>query len=1167
MRLGKYAIPATLACAALFASCSSGSDPVALNSIATAVQDLTVDPSGSTTVLTFTSDMGLSGATVANFEAEDGETPVVVSVAGAMVTVEWSARVAPSNRVRSLGIDGVAATFANVTTSDASSPTFTITDGTQNPGLGGDIVEVTFAGPWVVESDAEDLDNWTLTIDATAMDLTGSTFVLDEPTQVLTITLGTLANLHASFDLAASGVRGVNDANVATTAVAGVATGDAVAPTLVSVEQNLTEDEFGRVVDFTFSEAMDPVFAAQLSHFSVASPYVATSIEQPAEDLLRLSFSGPIVPGQQDVTLTGLVDAHGNAFADAVVPVTQPSPVANAFDGTPAATTVENEGGDVLTVVTTQALDPITAADPLSWDLVVDGNTIDLSLQTLTYDLLAKTLTVDLDFDMTNGDAFQVTGLTVLDVDGEPFTDVANGNVSGDATAPTVLSITQNRNVDPTGKSLDVQFSEDVVEAAAETFGNYVDSGAMSLTSATLLTGLDSVRLVYDDVVVPGDVMFSIAGLADLAGNALTPVVNMNAGSTDTTSPSVAASDVQAIAGADNDTLAVRFDDDLIAAEVEDPASWTVESPLGTPVSLTGVTVLYTAATRLARMTFENGVDFQRGDDFQVALANFRDIGGNVVSTTPTTGDVVSETIVPLVHTVYRESSLANELVVRFTEPCTHLDDLYDVTTNADGTRYIVRDSLGALRGYAATATVLDEGLGVRLGYGFTIAASDTLDVLGCADLAGNPLLPALAVATVAEDTTQPSLVPGFNTLTCLSGENNDEIAIVFDRPMSPWNLFDDDRYSVTGPNGLVDLAFATFTFDGLSTVTIRLRAATNNNLVFGSSYDVSANDVWSAQGTERTIADNDVGLFVVGDSISPSVAVNDVRLDPADANSLLITVDETVKISAAANAANYDLNAGTLASSASRIAPHVIRATFGVPLVAGDVLEFNLTDLADNFSGTITRTVTSADATAPLVAGVVGTIVPGYGGDTIDVSFDEPVTSSVLPITNWTVLSNGTPLNLTGTRFTLVGAGNTVRLILPDTADLDANGNVSVTITTASDFAGNAFAAPVTLPGTVSGDSIAPSALPAFVNWRADPTGTTVDVWFDEEVDSAMAGAPLSWTATGGVTVQTVETLELDHYRLTLSGTLAAAGTLSITGLQDPARNAAGVLTIDPQE
>ncbi len=1167
MRLGKYAIPATLACAALFASCSSSSDEAALNSIAMAVQDLTVDPSGATTVLTFASDVGLAGATVANFEAEDGETATTVAVAGAMVTIEWSARVAPSNRVRAMGLGGIAGTFANVTTSDASAPTFTITDGTQNPGLGGDIVEVTFAGPWVVEADAEDFDNWTLTINSTAMDLTGSTFVLDEPTQVLTITLGTLANLHATFDLAASAVRGVNDANLATTAVAGVATGDAVAPTLVSVEQNLTEDEYGRVVDFTFSEAMDPVFAAQLAHFSVATPYVATSIEQPAEDMLRVSFSGPIVPGQQDVTLTSLVDAHGNPFADATVPVTQPSPVANAYDGTPAATTVENEGGDVLTVVTTQALDPITAADPASWDLVVDGNTIDLSTQTLTYDLLAKTLTVDLDFDMTNGDAFQVTGLAVLDVDGEAFTDVANGNVAGDATAPTVTAITQNRNVDPTGKSLDVQFSEDVVEAAAETFGNYVDTGAMNLTSATLLPGLDAVRLVYDDVVVPGDVTFSIAGLADLAGNALTPVVNMNAGSTDTTSPSATASDVQAIAGAANDTLAVLFDDDLVAAEVEDPSNWTVESPVGTPVSTAGVTVLYTASTRLARMTFENGFDFQRGDDFQVAFANFRDIGGNVVTPTSTTGDVVSETIVPRVHTVYRESSFADELVVRFTEPCTHLDDLYDVTTNTDGTRYIVRDSLGTLLGYAATATVLDQGLGVRLGYGFTIAPTDTIDVLGCADLAGNPLLPAFAVATVAEDTTQPSLALGFSVLTSNSGESNDEIDIVFDRPMSPWNLLDADRFAITGPAGLVDLNFGTFTFDGVSTVHIRLRAATNNNLVSGGSYDVSANDVWSAQGTERTIADNDVGIVVVGDLVAPSVAATDVRLDPADANSLLLAVDETVNIAASATAANYDLNSGTLATSAARVGPHVIRATFGTAPIAGDVLEFTLTDLAGNVSGTITRTVTAADTTAPLVANVVGTIVPGYGGDTIDVSFDEPVTSSVLPITNWTVLSNGTALNLTGTRFTIVGASNTVRLILPDTADLDANGNVSVTITTASDFAGNTFAAPVSLPGLVSGDSTAPGILPSFVNWRADPTGTTVDVWFDEEVDFATAGSPLSWSATGGVTVLAVETLERDHYRLTLSGTLAAAGTLSITGLQDPARNAAGVLVIDPAE
>lgn len=1168
MRLGKYALPATVAFTALFAACSGGgSDQTSINAIAAAVQDLDLDPTGETTTVTFARAEGLSGATIANFVSEDGQTAIAVSVVGTTATITWDGRVTPQNRVRATGLANVSESFVAVTTSDASAPTFAAPIGTQNAGLGNDVLVVTFDGPNVVEADAEDPDNWNLSIDGTDLDLDGSDFVFDELDQELTISLGALAHLHASFELSATGVRGVNDVNIASTDVTGSASGDAVAPTLVSVEQNLSEDEFGRVVDFTFSEAMDPVFAAQLAHFAVALPSTATSIEQPFEDVLRVSFSTPIVPGFDTVDLSDVVDAHGNSLPDQTVAVDQPSPVANAFATTPEATTVADAGGDTVTVVTTQAFDPETAEDPTAWDLVVDGSTVDLSAQTLEYDLLAKTLTVTLAFDMSNGDAFSITGLSVVDVDGDAFTGSSGGAVAGDASAPTLLSVTQNRNVDPTGRTVDVQFNEDVRETEAETLANFVVSGAQTLQTATQLVGLDAVRLVYDSVVVPGDVTVAIANVPDLAGNTMTAVPASALASTDTTSPSATTSDARALAGASNDTVAVLFDDDMIESDVEDAANWSFESPVGTPVSVTGTAVDYTSGTRVAILTLDNGVDLQRGDDFQVAFANARDLGGNVVSSTTVTGSIVAETVVPEVHTVYRESSVANELVVVFTEPCANLDDLYDATLNADGTRYELRDSLGVLRGRPTTATVGQDGLLVRLAFGFTVAASDTLDVFNATDLCGNTLLPAFDFATTAEDTTQPSLALGFTSLTAYSGENNDEIVVVYDRPMSPWQLLDPGRFTITGPNGALNIDSATFLFDGASTVTIRMRAGVNNDLTTAANYTVSTNLVFSAQGEQRTIADTETPIVALGDSVAPVVAATGVRLDPSDANSLLVTADETLAIAESSNAANYDLNSGTIATSATRIAARVVRVTFPTPPTAGDTLDFTVSDLATNSTGTINRVVTAADSAVPLVVGVAGTIVPGYGQDYVDVAFDEPVTNAALAVSNWTVTSNGAPRSLTGARITMLGSTSTVRILLPGGSDLDSAGTVSVTVNTAADFSGNSIAAPVTLGGAVSGDSTAPSALASFVNWRLDASGTTVDVWFDEHVDAAVAGLAASWSATGGATVSAVEMLERDHYRLTLSAALGASDTLSITSLDDPALNTSGTLVFDPAE
>jgi hypothetical protein len=1168
MSLGKHLGFATLVISLLGAvSCSGGGSSSGANSITAALQDLDLDATGQTTVITFDSTKGLAGATVANFETDGAQSATSVVIAGDEVTIEWDARVTPSDEVRVTGLSGVDTVFHAVTTSDDDAPTFTAS-AIQNAGLGGDVVEVEFSGPNVVEDTAEDAAHWTVAVDGTTLDLTGSTFDFDEGTQTLTITLGTLANVHATFTIQASDVLSVADVDADTSEVAGTATGDTTAPSLVSAEQNLTEDEFGRVVDFTFDKAMSPVFATNLSQFG-ALPDVAVSVEQPSEDVLRVTFNGPVIPGVQQVTLTDIVDLHGNAFADGAQAIAQGSAVVNAYDGTPAAVTVPNADNDYVEILTTQAFDPESAEDVTNWTLDIGGNPVDLSALTFTYDLLTKTLTIPLEQDFANGQAFTITGVGVLDVDGDAFNLADSGTVGGDAAGPTVTSVTQNRTLDASGATLDVLLTEDVEETTAETTGNWILSGAQNLLSATLLGSGDTVRLVYDAAVIPGDYTLDVAAIDDIAGNA------MPAGQSalaivgdDTTAPDLTSLAAEAVEGIENDTVSVVFDDDMIESEVELVANWTVESPVGAAIDTTGATIVYDTFTKTATMTLANAVNLHLGDDVAVELATARDLGGNTVLATQLEDDIVAETNLPTVDTIYRSSAFPNIVVVRFSEPCTQLDDIFDAGTNPTGTRYVLRDNVGTIRTGMPTPTVVNDGLGVELAFGVVVNATDTLDILGVEDACGNPCFPALAVPTIAEDFGTPSLAIGSSTFTSVSGSRNDLITIVFDRPLSAWNLLVPQNFTITTGATTLDLSNSTFAFDGNDTVTIQLTNSTGNDLQTGGLYDIAVNGVFSAQGVQRVVDDMETNVVCAGDSSAPSVAVGKVRVDPQVADSLLVEIDEDADLASAETAANYDLNGGTLATSASLITSRTVRVTFGVQPVPGDTLAITVADLAGNSSGVIVRAVTTSDASAPLISSVAGVIRTGVGGDRVVVTFSEPLDLvTALDPANYGVLSGVTTISLVNSQFVYDGNTNAVTILLASSQALIAGAALTVTVSNVEDVSGNAMGTGVQLVGATTGDTTAPDFSEAFVNLRADDLGREVDVRFDEDVKTTFVTTPGSWTVSGGVTVTAVELLSNQHFRLTLSAALGSSSTLALTGVNDIAGNVSGAITIDPVE
>lgn len=1162
----KIAVWISFALASTLVGCSNSDGDTSMIQVASAVQDLDADPDGATTVLTFSS--AVSGLTTANFESDGGQSPQSIMAVGADVAVLWDERVTPAHRVRVVNVQGVSAAYVDVETSDDSAPTFSVTDALQVAGLGDDVITVQFSGPRVIEAQAEDVANWSLEVGGETLSLAGSTLDYDPNSGELTLVTGPAANLHSSFTLTALDLHSVADVEVDDTPVIGVANGDASAPTLLSAEQNLSEDEFGRVIDFTFDEAMDPLFSASTARFTAASPDLALSVEQPSPEVLRVTFNNPMVPGVDDVTLTALVDAHGNSLANQAVAIVAGSTLANAFDGAPEFVTVENAGGDFLTASFDQALDPDDALDQAHWELSYDDGSgvvvLDLSSATLDYDLLTKTLTIQLADDFLNGADFTLAGVfgdEPLDVDGEPFTASFSGTVAGDATAPAPLTAVQRRNLDTWGRTIDVRFGEDLDEASAEDVNNWSVTG-LNVQTATLVA-LRVVRLVLDDTAVPGDATIAISGVTDLAGNAMTAVPAQSFTSSDARPPAGVSSLAEAIEGLDNDTLYVSFDDRLIESEIEDGANWVFESPVGTSRDLSGAVIVYDVDARTATVTLDaaTGIDLQTDTDYSLSWVNVRDLGGNTISAAALTGEVDAEVVLPSVISAFVDALAPNSLYVRFSEPCQQLDDLAGLT------EFEVFDNTGLSKGMALNAIPDASGLRVELVFGFALSAgSDTLALRGVLDAAGNPLFSVTDIPLESEYGLAPTLDTLQSSFMTVPGERNDVIELVFDRPLSPWGLLDAARFDIELSGQPLDLSAATISFDGQSTVTIALDGAGAPDLQSGASYDLTFHDVYSAQGV---YADPNIvhSLVAGGDASAPSLPAGWARLDASSAtDTLLVVFSEALESVSAETVGNYLLNGATAPDSVELVDWRTVRCVFSGGVVVGDTLDFSgVADLAGNV-GVGARAVSAADVNGPVLVSAQAYSVAGPGGDRLEVEFSRPLElGAALSASNWTLTMGAHSFDLTDARLRWSSGSFSVVLELPVGQELEFGSTVTVGVSGVSDLAGLALSPAASLNVAVQGDSTAPGFAGAFVNYRVSAGGTVVDVVFDEAVESNFALDGANWLASNGAVVLGVEQRSPDYFRLELSLGLAPGDTLELNGLPDLAGNSSGAIDVTP--
>lgn len=1191
MSFGKQAgiVLASLLAASL-AGCSGGSSDGS-NSISSAVQNLTVDPTGHTTVVQFRSGSGLGGATIASFEAQNGAQAVSVDVVGSTATIAWDMRVTPSTSIRAIGLSGVSDEFRAVATSDATAPTWTISSATQDGSVGGDTLELATSGPRMVESQVEDLGNWTLSVGGVELDLDGTTIDYDPAAGVVEFELGPQANLHQDFELSSANLSSVADVASATTSVDGTALGDSAAPSLVSATQNLDSGSggsaFGFVVDFAFDEDMDPLFAAQVGNFECSSGAIATSATMLGSDKIRVVFAAPVVPGRETITLHGVVDAAGNeCSASGPQAVTQPLPVANEFDGDPLAETISGAGNDRIVVATTQALDPVTAVLPTSWSVEIDGQPYDLADATLAYDLEDRTLTIETDQDFQNGaTSVAIAGLAgLLDVDGQSFLGSRSVSAAGETTAPAILSAVQNRNSDPEipGTVVDVSFDEAVHAPAGDPLppvGSWSASGGQACLTAVRLPNLSIVRLRFDAPVVPGVHTIGCSGVQDLAGNAMVPVGGIHPTSTDTTPPATISVSAIAAAGANNDMLVVAFDDAMWTSDVTDASKWSFQSPVGVSHDLTGADFAWNANLRTATVVLSNGLNLTRGDDFSLAFGpQVRDLGGNAHAGSSTTGSVVAESTQPFVASVARSSSSNTRLLVRFSEPCRDLDQFETgagAVAGAARFRLVVAPNGGFA--WPTSATVVEDGLGVDLEFAQAIDPADTLDVLYVRDCAGNMMNPSFLTATTAQVADEPSFDALAASFEAMQGERNDVVTAVFERPLNAYGATDRSNWTLSGPGGAVDLSGSRFEFDGDRTVTINLRSTTNynagstTNLRSGGMYTLSASNLYSVQGVQLS-ATASLMQAAGGDTTAPALPVGGAMLDATDANAVVVVLDEACDPAHMADEDNWVLN-GQAPTSVELLGYRSLRLSFAGGFAIGNTLQCTIADLAGNV-GTSSTAVAAADSTPPsvVVGGLDGILGAGYGGDVIELSFSEPLDLATALVPGNYAFTNGGSVSLAGASFEYHSTANMVRVRLADGVSLRNGVALGATFSGLKDVAGNMVVANSTASGSVSGDASAPSIVSAYVNWAADATGRVVDFVFSEDVQPADVVGASSWTTMNGpTTVGTTGVTQVDVanrrlYRATLSQAWSGTYTIYSNGqIRDYAGNQAVGLSTTP--
>lgn len=746
-----------------------------------------------------------------------------------------------------------------------------------------------------------------------------------------------------------------------------------------------------------------------------------------------------------------------------------------------------------------------------------------------------------------------------------------------DVTAPSVLSFVQNRTLDTTGQTLSLTFSEAVTALTAEVPGSYTVSGGLTVNSATLRQAGNVIDLALDGPVLPGANTVSVAaGIEDAAGNASAEVMTAAITSTDVVAPGALTIAGATIAGLENDTINVVFDDDMIEAEVETAGSWTIESPLGTPFNITGASIDYVAATRTATVVLDAGSadqNLRTGDEIYASFTGMRDLAGNVITATSIGSTAISAVILgdsspPTI--LAAAIGAGDTLVLTFSEAVRDVETA-DLLSggNPTGTEFILSDaSNGGATAAPTLSAVGPSGLRVTVTYGLTPDLADSLRIYGVIDLAGNQMSPELSAGLTASNANEPAINNGTSAATSIAGPDNDTILLEFVEPIHPFGLTNPSNYTVSDGGGAIDITDVRLAAIGSDGVALALGGALN--LQTGQSYTLTADGLRSRQGVPTSGPVSSGAVVAVGDVVAPTVSAGDVRLDSGDPLSVLVEFSEAVAATSA-SAANFVI-AGNTTDAAALVLPRVMRVTFQSAPAMGedlDILVGGLTDLAGNAAGApASVAIDGADVVAPTISSIAAT-AGATAAHSFEVNFSEPVIAAgALDPANYAVVTvgSGVPVDLTSAGVTLDSTTNRVSVLLPFGNYLDPGETLRVTTSNVSDVAGNVVVVAAS-DAVIGGDMTAPSSATAFVNRKLDAAGRLIEVTFDDAMNVSTTTTVGAWSGSGGQAAVQVLSLNRFRFRVTLDAAIGASETLSVTTPTDVSNNVGATLVVDPAE
>jgi hypothetical protein len=170
---------------------------------------------------------------------------------------------------------------------------------------------------------------------------------------------------------------------------------------------------------------------------------------------------------------------------------------------------------------------------------------------------------------------------------GDNGSAAASAGFRVDNLAPAIMTVSQNLAADPTGRAIDVEFSENVSRYYAENAAAYSVTGGRTVLSATLQSDGKTVRLVFDVPPYPGEHTLSASGARDGAGNGMSPVSGAAISGSDIFAPVAAITSPANNSIITGSTISYTIDEDCLNGSIV----WTRTSGESDPASPHTVTL------------------------------------------------------------------------------------------------------------------------------------------------------------------------------------------------------------------------------------------------------------------------------------------------------------------------------------------------------------------------------------------------------------------------------------------------------------------------------------------------------------------------------------------------------------------------------------------------